>query len=100
MTNILIQRTTGNIEQGRRVTDAEAKIALLDPQITPLMTAFGTYGREYAHKGNNVVEVTGAPLMKRETYNPEYTWWEDAVQDRSDQLDGAITAVQTTITVD
>jgi hypothetical protein len=80
------QRTTLNIEQGRRVTDAEPKIALLDPQITPLMAAFGNYGRDFAHKGNNSVEVTGVPLMKRETYNPRFDWWEDAVRDRADAI--------------
>lgn len=80
------QRTTLNIEQGRRVTDAEAKIALLDPQVTPLMTAFGTYGRDLAHKGNGIVEVQGVPLLKREAINPEYTWWEDTVRDRADAI--------------
>ena len=96
------QRTTLNIEQGRRVTDAEAKIALLDPQVTPLMTAFGTYGREYAHDKNGAVKVTGVPLMKRETINPEYTWWEDEVRDRVDAIDnaGGYTPGDTVLTVD
>lgn len=71
------QRDTLNIETSRKKTDAEPKIALFDPQSTPLVTALYTIGREYNKDGNGRVAVSGVPLMKAVASNPEFTWWED-----------------------
>ena len=71
------QRDTLNIETGRIKKDVEAKIALLDPQISPLMTAISTIGRQYLRDDNGSVKVSGVPLMKKATTSSRFEWWED-----------------------
>lgn len=77
MSVITGQRNTLNIEVGRIKKDAEPKIALFDPQATPLATAISTIGREYVKDTDGMVKVSGVPLMKKVTYNPRFDWWED-----------------------
>ena len=71
------QRDTLNVETGRIKKDVESKIALLDPQISPLMTAISTIGREYLRDQNGAVKVSGVPLMKKSTTSSRFEWWED-----------------------
>ncbi len=71
------QRDTLNIETSRKKLDAEPKIALFDPQATPLATALFTMGREYVKDDQGRVKVGGVPLMKRVAFNPRVDWWED-----------------------
>lgn len=102
MSTISGVRDTANIETGRIKKDVEAKIALLDPQISPLMTAISTVGREYMRDGNGVVKVSGAPVMKRATTSPRFEWWESeltAVKTAVNNGSG-ISSSDTTIEVD
>jgi len=71
------QRDTLNIETGRIKKDVEAKIALLDPQVSPLMTAISTIGRQYVRDGNGSVKVNGVPVLKKATTSSRFEWWED-----------------------
>lgn len=71
------QRDTLNIETTRKKTDAEPKIALFDPQSTPLVTALFTLGREYVKDADGRVKVGGVPLAKKVATNPRFDWWED-----------------------
>lgn len=98
-------RDTLNIETGRIKKDVEAKIALLDPEISPLMTAVSTMGREYIREGegaNAAVKVTGVPVMKRASTSSRFEWWEDqlvGVKTAVNNVAG-ITSSDTTIEVD
>lgn len=96
------QRDTLNIETGRIVKDVEAKIALLDPEISPLMTAISTIGRQYLRDDNGMVKVAGAPLMKRATVSSRFEWWEDQLGTTKTAVDNVagITSTDTTIEVD
>ena len=91
-----------NIETGRIKKDAEAKIALLDPQISPLMTAISTIGREYLKDGDGSVKVKGVPLMKKVSYSPRFDWWEDQLLGTKTNVNNVagITSSDTTIEVD
>lgn len=97
--NINGQRTTLNIETGRIKKDAEPKIALFDPQATPLATAISTIGREYVKDADGMVKVSGVPLMKKVTYNPRFDWWEDALLAFKSVATAVFTSSATTITV-
>lgn len=101
MSLIAGQRDTLNIETGRIKKDVEPKIALLDPQVSPLMTAISTIGREYIKDGDGSVKVSGIPFMKRVSYNPRFDWWEDALIGTKTTVNNAagITAGATTIAV-
>ena len=77
MTQIAGQRDTMNIETSRKKIDAEPKIALFDPQATPLVSSLFTIGREYVKDDSGAVKVSGVPLMKKATTNPRFDWWED-----------------------
>jgi len=96
------QRDTMNIETGRIKKDAEPKIALFDPQATPLATAISTYGREYLKDSNGRVKVSGVPLMKKVCYSPRFDWWEDELLGFRTQVNNSagITNSDTTIEVD
>lgn len=71
------QRDTLNIETTRKKLDAEPKIALFDPQITPLVTSLFTYGRQFLKDEAGRVKVGGLPILKRVATNPRVDWWED-----------------------
>jgi len=77
MTQISGQRDTLNIETGRIKKDVEPKIALLDPQISPLATALSTIGRQYLRDGDGSVKVKGTPILKKATTSSRFEWWED-----------------------
>lgn len=102
MTQIAGQRDSMNIETGRKKIDAEPKIALFDPQATPLVTALFTIGREYVKDDSGAVAVSGVPLMKKPTINPEFTWWEDQLAGFKTQINLAAgyTGANTAIVVD
>lgn len=95
-------RDTLNVEQGRRRLDAESKIALFDPQATPLATAISTIGREYVKDSDGRIAVSGVPLMKKVTIAPRFDWWEDALGNRKDAINnaGGYSASDTDIVVD
>lgn len=77
MAQINGQRDTLNIETGRIKKDVEPKIALLDPQISPLATAISTIGRQYLRDNDGAVQVKGAPVLKKATTSSRFEWWED-----------------------
>lgn len=54
--------------------DAEPKIALFDPQQTPLVSALFTIGREYNKDSDGRVQVGGVPIMKKVATNPRIDW--------------------------
>lgn len=96
------QRDTLNIETGRIKKDVESKIALLDPEISPLMTAISTIGREFVRDQDGSVKVSGVPLMKRASTSSRFEWWEDELLGVKTAVNNAagITSSDTTIEVD
>lgn len=96
------QRDTLNIETSRKKIDAEPKIALFDPQATPLVSSLFTIGREYVKDGNGAVKVSGVPLLKKPTSNPRFDWWEDELIGYKTLVNNAsgISSSDTTIEVD
>lgn len=99
MSTINGQRTTLNIDNSRIKKDAEPKIALFDPQATPLATAISTIGREYVKDDNGMVKVSGVPVMKKVTTNPRFDWWEDQLIGFKSNATAAFLSTDTTITV-
>ena len=91
-----------NIETGRIKKDVEAKIALLDPQISPLVTAISSIGREYVRDDAGAVKVSGTPIMKRSSTSSRFEWWETellGVKTNVNNVAG-ISSSDTTIEVD
>ncbi len=93
------QRTTLNIDTRRIKIDAEPKIALFDPQATPLAVAISTIGREYVKDDNGMVKVTGVPFMKKVTTAPRFDWWEDQLVGFKSNSTAAYLSTDTAITV-
>lgn len=95
-------RTTGNIETDRLVRDVESTIALLDPEISPLMAALASYGREYVNDAQGRVKVSGVPLAKKVTTSTKFEWYENAMLNVKSNVNNVagITSTDTTIEVD
>lgn len=80
MADITGARGTGNISQSMRKVDMKEAILLLEPDAAPLTVLSGR-------------------LNKRPTHNPEFSWQEDALDNRFDTVQGAQLDSATTIPV-
>lgn len=83
MSNILVNRSTGNTVSGRRVVDIAKKIDVLEPDSAPL------------------IQLT-KKMMKTEVTNPEFKWMDEEALTKADAVNYSTgyTAGDTSILVD
>ena len=93
------QRDTLNIETSQKKIDAEPKIALFDPLLTPLATALFTMGRQYITADNGAVSIKGFPIAKKSAINSRVDWWEDELEGFKSTAAGAQSSSTTTLNV-
>lgn len=84
MANVQGVRTTGNIQQSRRIVDMAKNIYLLDPNIAPFITIL-----KRVKNGSNI----------RVVESPEFKWLEDDYNGTTTQVATAIAAAATTTLV-
>ena len=77
MADVLIARGTGNVPAGLQKPDVASAVAELEPESAPLT-------------------VLTNRLNKRPSHNVKFSWWEEELEPRFAEVEGAITNVATT----
>lgn len=80
MADVLIARGTGNVPAGLQKPDVASAVAELEPDSAPLT-------------------VLTNRLSKRPAHNVKFSWWEEELEARFAEVEGAVTNVATTMAV-
>jgi hypothetical protein len=86
--------TSTSVAEGRMIVDAVDKIFLLEPNKHPLVTLLTNVGKVYDGKA-----WKGSSLMKAQTGNPEFKWFEDVYGGRYAKVATAYNASASSIDV-